>query len=105
MIFTIEFIIKYFQLSEEQCLNWIKKFNACQVQEYANTSVLADESSAPSGSTEDSSPDISIGCFACQDKSSLSVTTKDIVSSTRLPVCAPGFSLKWSSQIQVHLPI
>ena len=59
---------QYFQLSEEQRLNWIKKFNACQVQEYANTSVLADESSAP----EDSSPDISIGCFACQDKSSLS---------------------------------
>ena len=75
---------KWFWMSEEQRLNWIKKFNACQVQECANTSFLADESSAPSRSTEDSSPDISIGRFACHDKSSMSVTIKDIVSSTGL---------------------
>ena len=106
---------KWFQMSEEQRLNWIKKFNACQVQECTNrSSVIADESSAPSGSTKGSSPD-ALDISASQVESSLSVTLQDMVSSTRLPyasvegiwrkakklvteinsvVCAPGFGSK-----------
>ena len=34
-------------MSKEQRLNWIKKFNACQVQEHANTSVLAEHQMDP----------------------------------------------------------
>jgi len=57
---------KWFRMCQEQCFNWIKKFNVCQVQECAKSSVIADKSSIPTQSAESSSPttpDISIGCF------------------------------------------
>jgi len=93
------------------------------VQECISQSTIADESSAPSRSTQDisfdlSTDDITIGRFSCEEESSLSVTIEDMVASTRLSyasvegtwkkasvlttepngvVCAPGFGANKSS--------
>lgn len=109
---------KWFQMSQQQRLHWINKFNTCQVQECVKISFTADKLAMPSTSREDSSPispDVSVGRFAFQDNSSLSVSIQDMIQSTKLPytsvegmwrkasklvteanavVCAPGLGAK-----------
>ena len=84
-------------MSQQQRLHWINKFNACQVQERAKsvTSDLAPSTSrpddlTPSTSRHNSTPDISVGRFAVQSSSTLSVSMQDMIKYTRLPYKCSG---------------